>query len=155
MIRVICIFFRPILASCLVSLTPREYQKNTSLSAFTPLAHCTPLFLLESFSLTLFLSVSFTWGVHTTICETEWKKEKEKERRKIRKGDKKREKTRYNKCENSKVEVWCRWERMNAPCSAAWYMQEGYKTETHNDFLSSHLPFFNSWRSTHSHDIYY
>lgn len=81
-----------------LSDTPRISEKHESLSAFTPLAHGTPLFLLESFSLTLFLSISFSWGVHTTICETELEKERDQERRKIRdrKRDKKKEKTRYN-----------------------------------------------------------
>lgn len=64
-----------------LSDTPRISEKHESLSAFTPLAHCTPLFLLESFSLTLFLSASFSSGVHTTTCESEWVKEREKERR--------------------------------------------------------------------------
>ncbi len=46
MILVICIFFRPMAASFLVSLTPRQYQKNNTIFSPTLLAHCAAVTLL-------------------------------------------------------------------------------------------------------------
>lgn len=69
MILVICIFFRPIAASFPVSLTLRQYQKNSTLSPAALLAHCATV---SFFSYTHFYSYQSTFRCsadHSTICK--------------------------------------------------------------------------------------